>query len=716
MTTLSDSNVFANSASNYGGGVFNDAGSTTLTSSTVSGNTASSGGGLKNVVGTLNLNYSTVSGNTAAYTAGSGFYTVNGGGVSNRSGTTTLTDCIIGGNTGGGLYNGGSSSSHLGNVTLTDCTVSGNSGYKGGGLNYYNFGTIALNDSTVSGNSAYLDGGGFFNTGPYSTATLTNCTVSNNSARFGGGVFTSGGSSSYSSGAQTTLTNCTISGNTAVGAFNGGGGIETAGESENTLIDCTIIGNSAEYGGGLFLNSGITTLTNCTITGNSASDDAGGLWGYGTPTVHDCTISGNSAGRFGGGIQTGQSYNAHHLQIGNTIVAGNTASTGPDLFGFVTSQGTNLIGKTDGSSGWVTSGADQDLTGTVALPLATKLGVLGYYGGPTETMPLLPGSPAINAGNNALIPLGVTTDQRGTGFPRILPSHSHGTVDIGAYETPNGTTSQTITFATLANKTYGVAPITLTAKASSKLPVIFAVKSGPATVSGKTLTITGAGTVVIEASQAGNTSYAPAVPVDRTFTVASEATATTVISPMNPSIPGVGVSFTAIVSMTASPGPATDGSVQFSVDGTNFGAPVPLSSTGTAASPPVFLSSGPHTVTAVYTSVTGNFSSSTGTLSGGQVVNPVTPASLGSAISMTSTPTLVAPADNDLQTINSAINALPPQTSPVTITVDLDSGPFGDPTVKPPTGVKLVLTSIKNASKSGSQPGSPWGFQSESTA
>ena len=78
------------------------------------------------------------------------------------------------------------------------------------------------------------------------------------------------------------------------------------------------------------------------------------------------------------------------------------------------SQGNNLIGETDGSSGWVGS----DLTGTVATPLNPLLAPLGKFGGPTQTMALLPGSPAIGAGNNALIPPGVTTDQRG--LPRIV--------------------------------------------------------------------------------------------------------------------------------------------------------------------------------------------------------------------------------------------------------------------------------------------------------
>jgi CSLREA domain-containing protein len=97
---------------------------------------------------------------------------------------------------------------------------------------------------------------------------------------------------------------------------------------------------------------------------------------------------------------------------------------GPDVSGVFTSQGNNLIGEADGSSGWVSS----DRTGTMAKPLNAGLAPLGDYGGPTQTMPPLYGSPAIDAGNTKLVPAGLTTDQRGQ--PRLF----HGQVDIGAYQ------------------------------------------------------------------------------------------------------------------------------------------------------------------------------------------------------------------------------------------------------------------------------------------
>jgi hypothetical protein len=81
-------------------------------------------------------------------------------------------------------------------------------------------------------------------------------------------------------------------------------------------------------------------------------------------------------------------------------------------------------------------------------------------------------------------------------------------------------TNQAITFGTLANKNYGDAPISLSATASSGLAVTFSIFSGPATLAGNNLTITGAGTVVVRASQAGNTNYNAAPNVDQSFTVA----------------------------------------------------------------------------------------------------------------------------------------------------------------------------------------------------
>ena len=101
-----------------------------------------------------------------------------------------------------------------------------------------------------------------------------------------------------------------------------------------------------------------------------------------------------------------------------SIVAGNSAAAdqGQDVSGGFNSLGHNLIGDTDGSSGWV---------GTDLLNVDPMLGPLQDNGGPTMTMALLPGSPAIDAG----VPVaGITTDQRG------ISRTAYGPPDIGAFE------------------------------------------------------------------------------------------------------------------------------------------------------------------------------------------------------------------------------------------------------------------------------------------
>lgn len=92
-------------------------------------------------------------------------------------------------------------------------------------------------------------------------------------------------------------------------------------------------------------------------------------------------------------------------------------------------------------------------------------------------------------------------------------------------------TPQSITFHPLPDRTWGDAPFTLSATASSGLPVTFSIVSGPATVSGNTLTLTGTGNVTVRASQDGGWTYQTAQS-DRTFTV-NKANATITLSNLN---------------------------------------------------------------------------------------------------------------------------------------------------------------------------------------
>jgi hypothetical protein len=187
-------------------------------------------------------------------------------------------------------------------------------------------------------------------------------------------------------------------------------------------------------GGGLYNAGGTITLCNVTVSGNSAGNSGGGVYtgSSGTTTIVNCTVSGNSASEDGGGL-----YNASGTVIlANTIVA--NSPSGGDIVGIV--HGQNSLIDNASSAGGLTNGVNGNLVGVYPL-----LGTLGNYGGPTQTIPLLPGSPAINAGSIALAvdPQGnpLATDQRGVGYPRFIG----GSVDIGAYELGGLTPTVTIT-------------------------------------------------------------------------------------------------------------------------------------------------------------------------------------------------------------------------------------------------------------------------------
>ncbi len=249
-------------------------------------------------------------------------------------------------------------------------------------------GSAAMSDLTITGGNAagLVLGGGLYNDD--GNLSLTDCTVSGNSAVKGGGLCNDDGT--------TTLTGCTISGNTA-----------------------TVAG-----GGGLSILGGTATLTNCTISGNFAGTgneggevgDGGGLiTDFATATLTNCTVSGNTAQGSGGGLYS----NSGTVTLDNTIVAGESGGADIAIHNGTVSGSYNLIG--DGSG---ISGGTGNLLGTPSDPIDPLLTALGEYGGPTETMALLPGSPAIGAGTAAGAP---PTDQRG--LPRT------GQIDIGAFQT-----------------------------------------------------------------------------------------------------------------------------------------------------------------------------------------------------------------------------------------------------------------------------------------
>ncbi len=404
--TLSSSRLVSNASTQFGGAIDNstnsgNSASLMVVDSEISENVAGWGGGISNGgSGTTTIRDSVLSGNTGSF--------IGGGAIYSFGGMLLVTDSElldnVGGLRGGGIF-------VRGEAHITDSIISGNSAGDGGGI--LNRGTITtLSQSTISGNSAGSDGGGIFNDG--TITTLSQSTISGNSAFIAGNGI-------YNVGTITTLSQSTISGNSA-GYL--GGGIFNVG-TITTLSQSTISDNSATSNGGGIYNAyygTITTLSLSTISGNSAFR-GGGIYNayYGTiTTLSQSTISGNSAGADGGGI-----YNRGTIVITGTIVAN---STGEDVF---VGSGSDLTGSFN---------LVEDDTGGLSNTISgdPMLGPLDNNGGPTMTHALLPGSPAIDAGDpNAVAGMaGIPTyDQRGMTFGRVVAiASTTAAIDIGAYE------------------------------------------------------------------------------------------------------------------------------------------------------------------------------------------------------------------------------------------------------------------------------------------
>ena len=292
-------------------------------------------------------------------------------------------------------------------ATLSDLTISGGSATNGGGID--NAGTLTVIGSTITNNNASNNGGGIENTG---FLTVTGSTIANNNAgNNGGGIDNSG---------TLTVTGSTISSNAA---GNNGGGIENTGTL--TLTDSTVGDNNTNIGnGGGIDNAGTMTAINTTIAYN-VTGNLGALYDEpeASATLDNTIIALNSGAAFFASVTDYAAF-----------VANASPPTFDDLASYdiggsgqvSSASANNLIGT--GGSGGLSNGINGNQVGVANTGLAR----LANNGGSTQTIGLLPGSPAIDAGSNAFVPTGVNTDQRGAGFPRII----NGTVDIGAFESP----------------------------------------------------------------------------------------------------------------------------------------------------------------------------------------------------------------------------------------------------------------------------------------
>jgi hypothetical protein len=330
------------------------------------------------------------------------FVNANGGGIYN-AGALVLVNSTVSHNvavggipSGGGIYNASGaqativSSAIFGNHTKTDCApqVCIDRASRGGGIYNAANANLSIQETTIHGNAAFMPyttiggsgyGGGIYSAGP---ATITNSTLFGNAASVMGASPDTFGGGIYHAGDKMAIVNSTISNNFVWSHGNGG----------------------TAWGGGIYSATGQLRIAHSTIASNDGSNPD--YWV--TPKA-------------GGGIAIGNgAVHIHDTIVADNFFSGAGAARGPDIYGTLASSDYNLIGNTSGGSGY----APTDI-----LDVDPMLGPLGDNGGPTWTIALLPGSPAIDAGDpNPTDP--PEWDQRGPGFPRVV----NGRIDIGAYE------------------------------------------------------------------------------------------------------------------------------------------------------------------------------------------------------------------------------------------------------------------------------------------
>jgi hypothetical protein len=275
-----------------------------------------------------------------------------------------------GGGSGGFRGNGGGSGGFGGGGGGSDHGAGGSGGFGGGGGGSNIGGGIGGSGGFGGGGGAGYGAGGRGGLGGGGGGGL------------GGAVFNNGG--------QVTITNSTLTGNTAQG---GGGGYGLFGEVGGD--------NGQGLGGAVFSRNGSLTITNSTLSGNTADQGGRDVYLLGDGAAATATLN-NSI--------LGQANTAVSDFVAAAINRGTTSTSGSN----------NLIRTQSGFQGGIVSTAD---------PL---LAPLGSYGGPTQTMALLPGSPALDAGTGSGAP---ATDQRGISRPQGAA------VDIGAFESQGFTLS-----------------------------------------------------------------------------------------------------------------------------------------------------------------------------------------------------------------------------------------------------------------------------------
>ena len=431
----------------------------------------------------------------------------SGGGLYVAGGAATLTNDTLSGNLAQGGQGGVNSSSRFG----------GAGGVGAGGGLYVAAGSVTLNGDTLNGNQAI--GGPAGSPPPFDGDAGTQ--ASPGGAGMGGGLYAGGGT--------VTLTNVTLFGNSAQGGTAGNGAL---GKALGTAGTGGFGGTGgAGSGGGLEAAGGTIRLTNDTLSSNSARGGAAGNGGAAQQAP------GGRGGTGGAGAGGGLAIvNGTSTTLVNTLIAKNTTTGGsggvggpggtqpihfprgsngsagvasaPDVSGNVSSSDDDVIG--DGSGSNLSNLTHGDQVGSSASPIDPKLGPLQNNGGPTQTMALLPGSPAIDAGDTAVlstiaqqegVAVSAATDQRG-----VARSNSAG-VDVGAfeYQAPLFTTTNKLLEAIFGASNPYSQTITATATGGAAGPVTFALAAGATLPPG--LMLVSNGTVSGTPTQLGQFSF-----------------------------------------------------------------------------------------------------------------------------------------------------------------------------------------------------------------
>ncbi len=298
--------------------------------------------------------------------------------------------------------------------------------------------TVEISGLTLANGLQDMNGGAIHSTN--ADLTIDNSVLTaNRSVAFGGGVFSD-------LGGKLMIRDSTLSGNSAAVM----GGAVFAGNNDVLIQGSTFDQNQAKAGGAVAFGYSVDPRTvqieNSTLDSNVAEDFGGAVTPFtGSPPagnanpsleIRSSTITGNDGGQVGGGISGGSL-----VSIENSIVAGNTATNGPDLYSGTVFGGCGCGQDTTFDIGFSLIGdpsqalVNETVAGSNILNTDPGLDPLADNGGPTRTRAIQPGSPVLDQGSSSL-----STDQRGEsrpvddpGVPDSSATGANG-ADMGAFE------------------------------------------------------------------------------------------------------------------------------------------------------------------------------------------------------------------------------------------------------------------------------------------